>query len=443
MSRKIIPAPAYLDFLAPSLSDEQRKALTVSASVKVPVICSSCHREQLCTFFSAYRQRIKNGRYVCRRCQAKENGKFASKGFEQRKRTNLRKFGVEHPMQLPQVQQKCYNAGGGWSRVHREGLNHTPDVQARQREHNLSKYGVPYTTLLPQCQQTITERKTSKAESDVRDYLQSITGREWASNWTCIAPKQLDGYDAGSRTAFEYCGLFWHSDATHKSRLYHLDKLERCERQGIRLFTIFEDEWMNRREQVQGIFAASLGIYRQRVGARTTSVRTITASDAHQALNAWHLQGASTATTHAFGLFHEQTLVGVMTFRPHHRLVNSPRMILSRMAFAPGWQVIGGASKLFHAAIPHLPPATPIISWSDRRWSQGRVYRQMGFQQDAILPPDYSYVNGQRRIPKQACTRKALRARDGQTEYDRARELGYVRIWDCGKVRWTYRTPNC
>ena len=72
-----------------------------------------------------------------------------------------------------------------------------------------------------------------------------------------ISPYELDIYLPEYKIAIEYCGLFWHSAASlKKSRHmsdktianYHKMKHEGCAKKGIRLITIFEDEWLEQRE---------------------------------------------------------------------------------------------------------------------------------------------------------------------------------------------------
>lgn len=80
-----------------------------------------------------------------------------------------------------------------------------------------------------------------------------------------------------------------------------------------------------------------------------------------------------------------------------------------------------------------------IISWSDNRFSDGNVYKKTGFRKTAELAQDYSYVYykaPKKRESKQSFKKGLIKCRENQTERERALELGYSRIWDCGKIRW-------
>jgi hypothetical protein len=67
----------------------------------------------------------------------------------------------------------------------------------------------------------------------------------------------------------------------------------------------------------------------------------------------------------------------------------------------------------------------------------------MGFALDETLNPDYSYVNGNKRISKQSCKKSSIAKKwpeiysPEKTEAAMMKEVGYPRIWDCGKIRWS------
>lgn len=79
-----------------------------------------------------------------------------------------------------------------------------------------------------------------------------------------------------------------------------------------------------------------------------------------------------------------------------------------------------------------------VISWSDNRFSNGKMYEKIGMTLEEELGPDYSYwsILDDTIRSKQSCQKKNIGCTPGQTERDRALELGLFRIWDCGKRRW-------
>ncbi|HEC67144.1 MAG TPA: hypothetical protein ENI23_17845 [bacterium] len=66
-----------------------------------------------------------------------------------------------------------------------------------------------------------------------------------------IPPYELDIFFLKKNLAIEYCGLYWHSEnGGRKNKNYHQNKMLRCHEKGIRLITIFEDEYLEDREGV-------------------------------------------------------------------------------------------------------------------------------------------------------------------------------------------------
>ena len=129
-----------------------------------------------------------------------------------------------------------------------------------------------------------------------------------------------------------------------------------------------------------------------------------------------------------------------MTFGGHPRR-HQKGLILSRFAVKDGYNIPGGASKLFKNACKLLPKGK-IISWSDNRWSQGNVYKKLGFTLEKELKVDYTYVkinNTQaKRISKYSQQKKKTNCPKGMTEKEWAFQRGLSRIWDCGKKRWVF-----
>jgi len=64
---------------------------------------------------------------------------------------------------------------------------------------------------------------------------------------------ELDIYIPDLKIAFEYNGLYWHSEKYGCGKEYHMKKTLKCEKLGIRLVHIFEDEWILGKENLKMI----------------------------------------------------------------------------------------------------------------------------------------------------------------------------------------------
>lgn len=93
----------------------------------------------------------------------------------------------------------------------------------------------------------------SREETYFREFLMSVgENHDFIFNdRTAIWPMELDAVDRMTNTAFEFDGLYWHSEKQKRDPAYHLAKTEKCEKNGIRLVHVFEDEWLHRRTAVE------------------------------------------------------------------------------------------------------------------------------------------------------------------------------------------------
>lgn len=371
---------------------------------------------------------------------------------EKIKRSNQLHFGVDHAFQAKEVKEHIKQ-----SLLARYGVT-TPQKSKIIREKTeltcLKKYGVKTALMLDRSRKTLVENNTlkygtaypaslyHKTEDSIKTWLASL-GFDFNENNEILKPKQLDLYSEKLKLAIEYCGLYWHNEQSPEPRdaNYHYNKYLQCKKTGTRLITIFEDEWKERREQCKNFIMSILGIG-EKVGARKCSIRQIDANVCRNFIDSYHIQKSGKQGIAWFGLFHAEKLLGILELGRHPR--NNPSLVLTRLCFLPGVSVQGGASKLFKHAVDWARERNyvKIISWSDNRWSTGNVYTKLGFNLEAELPPDYSYVNmtGYKpRLSKQSQKKADTNCPKGTTEKEWCLTRKLARIWDCGKKRWSYK----
>lgn len=277
-----------------------------------------------------------------------------------------------------------------------------------------------------------------KAQQDLFKFIKDFYPDAVDDTRRIIKPYELDIYIPSLSLAIEYNGLYWHSEE-YKQKNDHIHKMKLCNEKGIRLITIFEDEWLKRQDQVKNFLLSVIGKNDHKIMGRKTDLRVVLKSEAVAFLKANHIQGSS-AFEVAFGLYHEDELQGVVTGNKHHRQGHSKVFVLNRLAFKSSTSISGGSSKLLKVLLGYARENgyERLISWSDNRWSEGNVYKSLGFALTEELGPDYSYVHKDSRISKQSCRKSNLAKRGGKgnTEKDMALSLDLYRIWDCGKKRW-------
>lgn len=290
----------------------------------------------------------------------------------------------------------------------------------------MEKYGVPYHPI----------ESESKGELEVLDYVNSISP---GFKKTLIHGIELDGFNRDSNVAFEYHGIYFHSEKSKGKNLQE-KKYKICSDNNIRLFSIFEDEWLTRQKQVKSFIKSALGKNECKIFARNLICKEFHSRnpDILSFIENTHIQGKPNerdCLKHFALVDNDNNIYSVMSFSRHHRTKNE--VVLSRYCVKDNYNIPGGASKIFSCAIKYFN--CNIKTWSDNRWTEGNIYSILGFEHVQNIKKDYFYVKNGKRIHKQSMTRKRLNAHDNQTEYEKAQELGYDRIWDCGKKTWIYK----
>ena len=257
---------------------------------------------------------------------------------------------------------------------------------------------------------------------------------------------EIDIFIPPLKLGIEYNGLRWHSEDFGKDHRYHLDKLNKCNEQGIKLIQIFEDEWINHREICESKLKQICGLNRNpKIYGRRCEIREITNKDiVYEFLDKNHIQGR-TGFTIALGAYHQNNLVGVMAFKKE----KEGYWDLNRFATDINHQCVGIGGKLFKYFTRNYP-FIEIKSFADRRWTTdptNNLYTKLGFEFDSFVPPTYWYynpkINPYIRFHKFGFRKQHLHNQYGlpltMTEREMTTALGYTRIWDCGLIKYVYK----
>jgi hypothetical protein len=283
----------------------------------------------------------------------------------------------------------------------------------------------------------------SAPQKEIEAHLTTLGIPFEANTRSVIPPKELDIWIPEHNLAIEFNGIYWHSldgNAPATDKLKHRDKFLACQEKGIQLLQIDEHDWGNPvRQQIwKSIVASRLGRHERRVFARKCAFQEITNTEANTFLDANHLQGSTPSTRFCYGLFLEVELVGVITFSFHEKT----QLNLTRLAFPVGTTVVGGANKLFRNALKALPKDRDIVTFSNNQYSNGDVYRTLGFSKDLDLPSSYQWWYKRQIINKRQCRHSRLPALLGGlydpnlTEHENMYRAGARCLYDAGYQRW-------
>lgn len=275
----------------------------------------------------------------------------------------------------------------------------------------------------------------SKGEDELYAFVKSLCPDAIQGDRTVISPRELDVLVLSRNLAFEFNGLYWHSDAIEGdrgARDYHKNKTDACEKKGVWLIHVFEDEWMLKNDLVKSRIRHLLGMTERTVYARDCKIRSIEPKICSQFLEDNHIQG-KVQTKVRYGLYKNNELVAVMCFgKPRYDLKHDWELL--RYATLQNVSVVGGASKLY-GFFKKYNRGT-VISYADRSWSKGNMYEKLGFKRIGDGGPSYWYVCGCERLSRNQFMKHLLVEKFGLdpdlTEEQMANVVGYHRIYGPG-----------
>ncbi len=287
----------------------------------------------------------------------------------------------------------------------------------------------------------------SKPEIEISNMLKTF-GVECINNDRVqLNGRELDIYIPKYKIAIEYNGNFWHNEK-YIDRYKHFNKMIECQKKGIKLIQIFEDEYINKKEIVLNKIKHILGISNSnnKIFGRKCLISEIDSSSAKYFLNKYHIQGFVSSSIY-LGAFYNGELVAVMTFKKEPN--NSLDFELNRFASNYNYVCCGVGGKLFSYFIKNYNPNI-IKSFADRRWTineDNNLYIQLGFKFDKYIRPDYRYYNQNvdkyNRFHKFNFRKQILHKKYGlpltMTEDEMTKQLGYYKIWDCGLIKYVWR----
>ena len=279
----------------------------------------------------------------------------------------------------------------------------------------------------------------TKIENEMASFLDSLGVSYYKNCRNVIHPLELDFYLPEYRTAIEMDGLFWHSEISKPNPEYHLKKTEMCISQGVRLVHIFEDEWYEKQDICKSIIMNILKEDILRIGARQCEIVEVETAVYRDFINKNHIQGYAPAKF-CYGLQYRGELLMMMAFGKPRRSMGYKEVMegtyeIIRLCTKMGCSVSGGASRLLKAFIVKHSPRK-IITYADRRWSEGNVYEKIGFTFERNTKPNYFYVVGATRKNRFAFRKSELVKKYGcsetMTEREFCLENRLYRIYDCG-----------
>lgn len=381
---------------------------------------------------------------------------------EKTKKTTLAKYGVNYSIQNPEIKKKSANT---------KRLNAISDFVEKYKNNNLIEIDYDNETIKAYCEKhgnfqisisAFYHRKRLSSEmctecnklgsytgleKEILQFIKNNYEQEIEENKRTILNNELelDIYLPKLKLAFEFNGLYWHSEL-NKDMNYHLKKTEVCEKIGIHLIHIYEDDWLFKQEIVKSRILNLLG-KSEKIYARKCEVKKIEDNNLiRKFLEENHIQGYI-GSKYKYGLYYKNELVSLMIFGVPRISMNqkdNKQIELLRFCNKTGLNIIGGASKLFkHFMSEHRPKS--VLSYADRSWSQGSVYLKLGFSLVSITKPNYYYIIERERKYRFNYAKYKLVKQgfdSNKTEHEIMLDRKIYRIYDSGSLKFIWTNNN-
>lgn len=314
--------------------------------------------------------------------------------------------------------------------------------QKTYMEHIIFKSGCP------SCSHT-----SSKFEQWVAQIISEVSG-EIPRKKRLSNNKEIDV--VYNNIGFEANGLLYHCEGLvnghlnngGKDRFYHLNKSKQAEQEGIKLYHIFENEYIERTELVKNKILNACGLnVGKKVNGRDCEIIELIHTDSFNFLETYHIQGGDTSPIR-YGAVLDGEIVGVMTFK---KTDEAGVFDLNRYATNYNYHIRGLASKMLKRFERDYSPSK-IKTFADIRWTpdpKNNLYVKLGFDLIEQQPPVYHYYNrmigtklfNRMRFQKHKILKENPQFDPSMTEKEMMIALGYDRVWDCGnwKFEKTYK----
>jgi len=294
------------------------------------------------------------------------------------------------------------------------------------------------------CDKHLFSYYSSKGELDIVDFIKN-NHIEIIQNNRKLISKELDIYVPSKYLAIEFNGTYWHGDNIITNKNYHYNKWKECKEKGIKLLTVWEDDWnnINKKEILKSIILNECNLIKNKIGARESDIKLIENKEKTKFLECNHLQGNCQSSIN-LGLYYNNELISLMTFGKKRKMLGSSHTIdqyeLLRFCSKINYQIMGAASKLFKYFIINFNPKN-VISYASCDISNGNLYEKLGFKYCKYTGVNYWWVkNGIKYHRSNFMKHKLIKdgANYNKTENEIMIEKGYNKIYGTGNLKYEW-----
>ena len=195
---------------------------------------------------------------------------------------------------------------------------------------------------------------------------------------------------------------------------YHLRKTEECDKLGIQLIHIFEDEWNYKKKIVKSILKTTLNKNRYKIQFDNCNIKLIDINLKDKFLNKYHIDGTCESDLN-FGLFLRNKLIALFACKK----INNNYEIF-RYAIIFNFTIINCFDSFLKYFSEKYNPNLVYFT-IDRRWNNTKQFNSLDFIVEKIIMPQYTYVKNNHRY--------------NINEYQEIDNNKKYIIYDCGKIK--------
>jgi len=335
--------------------------------------------------------------------------------------TCLEHYGVEHALQSNEIKEKFLNTLKNNYIEKYKGILNIIDKNKESLKIKCNKCDEIYDIKINQLNGRISCKTILCTHCNPIDSL--ISGREIQllefiienynnemilNNRNIISPYELDIYLPELKLAFEFNGLYWHSNI-NKPYNYHKMKSDLCEEKDIQLIHIWEDDWLYKTDIIKSIILDKLNIYKEYIDINDCKIKEINDNElVEKFLNDNNINSYIESEIN-IGLFYNKELISLLTIN-NNEIVRFCNKINT---------YVDSFSKLFNHFIKKYKSKEIVIS-IDRSYSNGKLYEQLGFKFIEKTEPECYYV-----------------INDNRYDINKS-EKEYPKIFDSGKLKFIF-----
>lgn len=340
---------------------------------------------------------------------------------EKIKATNLERYGYERALQSPTILSSMYASNlEKFGRTHASQLVYSDDLydilMNKDRfveianQLSLAEFARDYDTnrdtiLKYQAIHELTiypVKKRSSYEEEMAQTFKKHNIEYLPNTYKLLNPLQVDFLFEKYSIAVEFNGLYWHGE-THakKATGYHASKYQNAKSKGVKLITIYEDEWWDRGGNIEHRLLKLLGVGSD-ISIENAVVQEIDKDAVINFCNQHHVHGYTDSDAVSYGVLINNILYAVISIDIDGMISNFCTLVglNEKDAFIQFITISGHSSYTFI---------------DNNRWTISNILEDIGFVATCSLLPVGEWTNYK------------VRWLDEDNELPKK-----DRIWDCG-----------